>query len=290
MGRDHDYVHGYAATEQARLCDRAATLESRLHRGARYPAGGTVLEAGSGVGAQTIPLLRQNPDAVLTCVDIAAASLAEAQTRIRAAGLPVPTLRQADLRALPFPRASFDHAFVCFVLEHLPDPPAVLAELRRVVRPGGSLTVIEGDHGSVLLHPEDTAARAAIACQVALQRRAGCDPEIEVRPRPIYADGSRPDLAAGFVRRTFAAMVAGIREEAIRAGLRCGPRRARPRGGAGGQRRLYLLRGHGSRAAELRLSLSDSRSGRGRGGRSCRRGSFGVSRAPRPPPGHRRRP
>lgn len=108
MGQDHDYVHGYAATAQARLCDQAATLESRLHRGARYPAGGTVLEAGSGVGAQTIPLLRQNPDAVLTCVDIAAASLAEALTRIRAAGLPVPALRQADLKALPFPRASFD--------------------------------------------------------------------------------------------------------------------------------------------------------------------------------------
>ncbi|WP_207546473.1 methyltransferase domain-containing protein [Methylobacterium indicum] len=239
MGRDHDYVHGYAAAEQARLCDQAATLESRLHRGARYPAGGTVLEAGSGVGAQTIPLLRQNPDAVLTCVDIAAASLAEAQTRIRAAGLPVPALRQADLKALPFPRASFDHAFVCFVLEHLPDPPAVLAELRRVVRPGGSLTVIEGDHGSVLLHPEDTAARAAIACQVALQRRAGGDPEIgrrlspllrqagfadiRVLPHLVYADGSRPDLAEGFVRRTFAAMVAGIRDEAIRAGLTDGP-------------------------------------------------------------------
>ncbi len=187
-----------------------------------------MLEAGSGVGAKTIPLLRQNPDAVLTYVDIAAASLAEAQTRIRAAGLPVPTLPQADLKALPFPRASFDHAFVCFVLEHLPDHPAVLAELRRVVRPGGSLTVIEGDHGSVLLHPEDTAARAAIACQVALQRRAGGDPEIGRRLSPLlrqagFADGSRPDLAEGFVRRIFAAMVAGIRDEAIRAGLTDGP-------------------------------------------------------------------
>ena len=99
--------------------------------------------------------------------------------------------------------------------------------------------MIEGDHGSVLLHPEDAAARAAIACQAALQRRAGGDPEIrcrlspllrragfaeiEVRPRPIYADGSRPDLAEGFVRRTLATLVAGICDEAIRAGLADGP-------------------------------------------------------------------
>lgn len=104
-----------------------------------------------------------------------------------------------------------------------------------MLRPGGSLTVIEGDHGSALFHPDDPAARNAIQCQVALQRAAGGDAEIgrrlhpliaaaefrdvRVSPRPIYVDGSRPELADGFIRRTFAAMIAGVREEAIRAGL-----------------------------------------------------------------------
>ncbi|GJD62748.1 methyltransferase domain-containing protein [Methylobacterium frigidaeris] len=139
---------------------------------------------------------------------------------------------------LPFPDAAFDHALVCFVLEHLPEPAAALAalaELGRVARPGGSLTVIEGDHGSVLLHPNNPRARAAIACQVPLQRAAGGDPEIgrrlgpllrqaglagvRVSARLLHADGSRPALGDGFVRRTFAAMVAGIRDEAIGAGL-----------------------------------------------------------------------
>jgi SAM-dependent methyltransferase len=229
------YVHGYDAAEQARLHDQATTLEALLHHDSHFPDGGTVLEAGSGVGAQTIPLLRRHPGVALTCLDIAPSSLAAAQERIRAAGLPLPVFRQGDLRALPFGDAAFDHAFVCFVLEHLPDPAAALAELRRVVRPGGTLTVIEGDHGSVLFHPEDPRARAAIACQVALQRAAGGDPEIgrrlvpllrradfsdiRVSPRLVHADGSRPALAEGFVRRTFAAMVAGIRDEALRAGL-----------------------------------------------------------------------
>ncbi|WP_207419866.1 class I SAM-dependent methyltransferase [Roseomonas haemaphysalidis] len=55
---------------------------------------------------------------------------------------------------MPFGDASFDHVFVCFVLEHLADPAAALGELQRVLRPGGSLTVIEGDHGSTLTPPQ----------------------------------------------------------------------------------------------------------------------------------------
>lgn len=235
MGQDQTYIHGYAVAEDRRLHDQAATLEELLHHDLTFPAGSIVLEAGSGVGAQTIPLLRRNPGIRLTCLDRSAPSLDAARARLCAAGLPLPEFRQADLRAMPFSDGAFDHAFVCFVLEHLPEPEAALAELRRVVRPGGSLTVIEGDHGSVLLHPDDEAARAAIACQVALQRAAGGDAcigrrlaplfvgagftAVRVSPRPVLADATRPALVDGFVRRTFTAMVAGIRDEAMRAGL-----------------------------------------------------------------------
>lgn len=56
--------------------------------------------------------------------------------------------RQADIFALPFESGSFDHVFVCFVLEHLSHPVEALAILGNVLRPGGSITVVEGDHGS----------------------------------------------------------------------------------------------------------------------------------------------
>jgi hypothetical protein len=95
--------------------------------------------------------------------------------------------------------------------------------------------VIEGDHGSAQFHPDNPAARAAIHCLVELQRRSGGDSmigrqlypllcaagfnSVQVSPRMVYVDSSRPDLVDGFTRKTFTAMVEGIRESAIRAGL-----------------------------------------------------------------------
>jgi hypothetical protein len=124
---------------------------------------------------------------------------------------------------------------VCFVLEHLAAPAAALAALRRVVRPGGSITVIEGDHGSAYFHPDSEPARRAVSCLVDLQRRAGGDAligrrlypllvqagyrEVVVSPRMVYVDASRPELVDGFTRRTFTAMVEGIGAQAIGQGL-----------------------------------------------------------------------
>jgi ubiquinone/menaquinone biosynthesis C-methylase UbiE len=154
---------------------------------------------------------------------------------VRESGATNVTFRHADLFALPFADASFDHVFVCFVLEHLADPVAVLRALGRVLKPGGTITAIEGDHGTALFHPASDTADAAIAALVTLQRRAGGDALIgrrlypllveagfaaaRVSPRMVYVDASRPELVEGFIRRTFTAMVAGVREEAIRAGL-----------------------------------------------------------------------
>lgn len=54
----------------------------------------------------------------------------------------------------PLTAASFDHVFVCFLLEHLPRPVEALTRLRSTLKPGGTITVIEGDHGSTYFHPD----------------------------------------------------------------------------------------------------------------------------------------
>ena len=103
------YVHGYDPRENVRLQDQAGTLVELLHSDTSYPGGSSVLEAGCGVGAQTVTLARNSPDARITAVDIAEVSVAEAKRRAEAAGLTNVQFRQADIFALPFAPASFDH-------------------------------------------------------------------------------------------------------------------------------------------------------------------------------------
>jgi SAM-dependent methyltransferase len=229
------YVHGYHERESERLQAQAGSVVDLLHGDTKYPAGSRVLEVGCGTGAQTVSLARNSPGARIVAFDRSAESLAQAKAKVDAAGLTNVEFRQADLFALPFDAHSFDHVFVCFVLEHLPSPAAALAGLRRVLKPGGTVTVIEGDHGSAYFHPDSPHARRAIQCLVDLQARAGGNSligralypllrdagfrEVEVSPRMVYVDASRPDLVEGFTKQTFTAMVEGVRERALAAGL-----------------------------------------------------------------------
>src|ERR1700754_2185563 len=118
------YVHGYSIQESTRLGDQATTLTELLHADTRYPPGSRVLEAGCGVGAQTVILAPNSPAAEFTSIDVSAQSLAAAGRRARQAGLTNVTFQQADIFDLPFPADHFDHLFVCFVLEHLAEPGA----------------------------------------------------------------------------------------------------------------------------------------------------------------------
>ncbi len=82
-----DYVHGYDPRESLRLQDQAATLAELLHSDTVFPAGSRVLEAGCGVGAQTVTLAKNSPGARILAVDISSDSLAEAERAVRAAGI-----------------------------------------------------------------------------------------------------------------------------------------------------------------------------------------------------------
>mgnify|MGYP005857160049 CR=1 FL=1 len=231
----NEYVHGYSAEESVRLVAQATTLAELLHADTRYTTGSLVLEAGCGVGAQTVSLAGNSPGAKVVSLDISQDSLLQARQRIWDLGHDGVVFLRGDVHKLPFAPALFDHVFVCFVLEHLAQPEQALERLRRVLKPGGTITVIEGDHGSAYFYPDSTAARRAIACLVELQRRAGGDAligrrlyplllragfrRVRVSPRMVYADGSRPALVDGFTLKTFPAMVEGVGAEAVGQGL-----------------------------------------------------------------------
>ncbi|MEM6830727.1 MAG: methyltransferase domain-containing protein [Bacteroidota bacterium] len=227
------YIHGYSEFESRRLDDQARTMSDLLHYDSIWDKQSNVLEVGCGVGAQTGIISTKNPETKFTSIDLSESSLTKAQKAIHTLGVKNVTFRQADVYDLPFDDDSFDHVFVCFVLEHLSNPVKALLEMKRVLKKGGTLTAIEGDHGSTYFFPESKAARKAIQAQVELQAKNGGNANIgrqlfpllketgfttvQVDPRQVYVDASRPEMVEGFIKNTFTAMIQGVKEEVVNA-------------------------------------------------------------------------
>jgi len=114
--------------------------ESRLLT--EFRIGGVVLAAGCGSGAFAARVAELDGVEQVTGVDLDAKLLALARKR-----LPDATFVEAAAEALPYPDDTFDAAIARLLLQHVEDPRAVIAELRRVVRPGGLVAAISVDAG-----------------------------------------------------------------------------------------------------------------------------------------------
>src|SRR5271157_2824570 len=112
---------------------RAVELANRL-------PGSRVLEVGVGTG---LALPRYLPTKRITGIDLSAEMLAQAQKRVAKLGLAnVEALRVMDAEATDFEDAAFDIAVAMFVASVVPHPRQLLAEMRRVVRPGGNILFV----------------------------------------------------------------------------------------------------------------------------------------------------
>jgi len=121
--------------------------------------------------------------------------------------------------------------FVCFVFEHLEEPDRTLLELKRVLKPGGSLTVIEGDHGSCFWFPQSRDSLEVWKALIQAQKNIGHDPLIgrrlypllkqadfnieEISPRYVYADYLNPDLLDGVVNNIIVPMVQSAKDQIL---------------------------------------------------------------------------
>ena len=227
-----DYVHGYSEREAERLLDQADAVRTLLHHDTAYPADDRVLEAGCGVGAQTRTLAGSSPRARFAAIDLSRESLQRARAAFDRARLRNVDFSRADILALPFGDQTFDHLFACYVLEHLREPVEALTALRRVLKQDGSITVIEGDHGSCYFHPETAEALRAWRCLIEVQNSLGGDAligrrlfpllseagfrDVRVSPRMVYGDRNRPALVEAFWENTIIPMVEGVEARALR--------------------------------------------------------------------------
>lgn len=102
--------------------------------------GRDVLEVGVGTG---LALPRYRSDKRITGIDLSREMLEQARRKVRELGLRnVEALLEMDAEATDFPDASFDTAVAMFVASVVPHPRALLAEMRRVVRPGGKILFV----------------------------------------------------------------------------------------------------------------------------------------------------
>ncbi|MDP8219393.1 MAG: methyltransferase domain-containing protein [Candidatus Theseobacter exili] len=228
---NHNYVHGYSLRETQRLREQSVILEELLHSDINYSQGNKILEAGCGVGAQTVILAKNNPDSYFTSIDISQDSINQARRRIDDEGISNVLFKKADINNLPFAENSFDHIFICFVLEHLGKPQAVLSKLMNYLKPGGSVTVIEGDHGSCFWSPRTKASEAVwisfIKTQSGLNHNGLIGREIypllkysgferiDVSPKFAYADGSNVKLLDSVLNQIIIPMVQTAKDRAI---------------------------------------------------------------------------
>ncbi|REK17527.1 MAG: methyltransferase domain-containing protein [Planctomycetota bacterium] len=117
-------------------------LGERLLRERKFDLRGVrdILDVGSGAGQIAGHLLKYaDPEARITCCDLSPEMLARARNRLKSS---VPRYVSADLSHLPFADESFDCVTCGYVLEHLPDARPGLAEMARVMKPGGRLLLL----------------------------------------------------------------------------------------------------------------------------------------------------
>jgi phosphatidylethanolamine/phosphatidyl-N-methylethanolamine N-methyltransferase len=98
-----------------------------------------VLEVGIGTGLN-LPLFPRR--ARITGIDLSEEMLRKAKERVQELGLSNVTLRAMDATVMDFPENAFDSAVATYTISAVPDPVGVLREMRRVVKPGGNIVVL----------------------------------------------------------------------------------------------------------------------------------------------------
>jgi SAM-dependent methyltransferase len=162
---DRENLRTTAYADTSKLTTRMAVYQYqtprhdlRVHvQGFLTGVDGPFLDVGCGAGAYTRMLREAHPGVTVVAADLSAGMAA-------AGGLPATV---ADAAALPFPDGTFGAAVALHMLYHVPEPAEAIAEIRRILRPGGTLVISTNAHGDKAAL-RDVHARAAAEVGVAI--------------------------------------------------------------------------------------------------------------------------
>src|SRR5687767_1278399 len=112
-----------------------------------------LIDCGCGPGTITADLALLVTPGETVGVDVREEAVAAARSVAAERGLSTASFRTASVYELPFPDGHFDAAFACAVVQHLASPLAALREIRRVLRPGGVLGIVDGSSATAFRYP-----------------------------------------------------------------------------------------------------------------------------------------
>lgn len=195
---------------EAELAERSAARDAAFLMPHLRP-GMRLIDVGSGPGSITLGLASIVAPGEAIGVDIQLAQVESSRRLAAARGMANVQFQASDIYALPFPDRSFDAAFVNGVLMHLAEPVRALAEVRRVLRPGGVAAVRDPDFGTAIYAPITPSLQRWLALREQVRRHNGGDPFRGRHYRRLL-------LEAGFARAEAGASVesAGSREKTAR--------------------------------------------------------------------------
>lgn len=218
-----DYVHGGTdAREIARLEKQARWTASFLLPALPARPGERVLDLATGVGAMAEQIRLRFPDVRLVGVDLR-------MSQLRSAARHHPGIRwvNGDGSRLPFRDGAFDRVHCSWLLEHVRHPVAVLRDVRRVLRPGGTATFAEVDNASFRVVPADPQIQSVMDALNRAQIAAGGDPfagqkldrlfreagfaQVKVSPVAHRGTGANPEAYRALVEE-FAEIFEGLDE------------------------------------------------------------------------------
>jgi len=165
-----------------------AVLEPLVGRDARC------LDVGCGGGDVTVELARLACDGFAVGVDIDDTKLALARGDALQSGIRNIEFRSANVLEPFRDEERFDVVYARFILSHLPDPAAVVANLRALLAPGGVMILEDVDSAAMFCHPPCDAYRRFVELYIAVVRQRGADPNIGPRLPGLLCDVGLPDV------------------------------------------------------------------------------------------------
>ena len=180
---------------EAELATRTAARDASFFTRYLRP-GMRVLDVGCGPGTITLGLAQIVAPGEVIGIDNQASLIEQASSLPAARGQTNLRFERADLYGLPFADRCFDAAFGNGVLMHLAEPMRALAQLRRVLSPGGVIGIRDPDFGAVLYAPMTPLLRRWLELRVRVRQHNGGDPFLGRQQRRLLLDAGFVDVCA----------------------------------------------------------------------------------------------